>query len=82
MSGTPNARQCPTCGALGIVRLPAEFGDRGRLVDPTMVCPLCEREFTAAGMTYQSFGRPPIDEGDEALEAWCEAAIDHWLGQS
>jgi len=47
----PNARHCPTCGTLGILPLDQAHDERGRIIDPMMLCPRCEVEFRATGMT-------------------------------
>jgi len=47
-----DARRCPTCGARGILPLNQPRDERGRIVDPIMLCPSCEVEFRAVGVTW------------------------------
>jgi len=47
-----DARHCPQCGAMGILPLDKPARDRGEFQDPIMICPICEEEFRATGMTW------------------------------
>jgi hypothetical protein len=46
------------------------------LVDPDMLCPICESEFAATGMTFRLFGRPPLELGDDAVLMWAASVVD------
>jgi hypothetical protein len=46
-----DARYCPVCGATGILPLDQPNED-GTTADPVMLCPVCEKEFRADGMTW------------------------------
>jgi len=73
-----DARNCPRCGALGILPLAQPHEpDRG-IVDPTMLCPVCEVEFTATGMTYHPIAVPRDIEGmsHEELRKWARTFVD------
>lgn len=76
-----DARDCPKCGARGILPLAQTRGLGGTIEEPVMLCPECGQEFGTVGMTWLGIGRPPVD-GDEAkLEAWADQVLDAWLGQ-
>jgi len=56
-----SARHCPTCGTLGILPLDQPRDERGRIVDPVMLCPVCDREFRATGLTWLGAVEVPAD---------------------
>jgi len=78
-----DARNCPTCGAMGILPLaqPHELG--GGIVNPVMLCPVCEVEFTATGMTYHAMAVPRDISGMSREErlAWARRMVDAALGE-
>jgi len=74
------ARHCPTCGTLGILPLNQPHDERGRIVDPLMVCPVCRVEFRATGVTWLGASRPPVEGSEEELEAWAQAFVEVLLG--
>jgi hypothetical protein len=50
-----DARRCPQCGARGILPLhqdPGEDAIPGTIENPVMICPVCDEEFRATGMTW------------------------------
>lgn len=50
-----DARDCPHCGARGILPLHQEPDDDavdGKIENPVMICPNCQQEFRATGMTW------------------------------
>ena len=54
-----DARCCPDCGARGILPLEQPHTPDGGIQDPVMICPVCETEFRAAGVTWLGAFRPP-----------------------
>jgi hypothetical protein len=52
-SGDP--RNCPRCGARGILPLDQPREPSGAIPDPVMICPVCGDEFRAEGMTSLGF---------------------------
>ena len=55
ISGGRDARQCPQCGAMGILPLDQEPGEgaaSGTIENPVMICPVCDVEYRATGMTW------------------------------
>ena len=43
-----DARDCPQCGARGILPLhqePGEGAEPGTIENPVMICPICDEEF-------------------------------------
>ena len=75
-----SARHCPHCGALGILPLDQPHDERGWIVDPVMLCPICEVEFRATGVTWLGASRPPVNDTEDKLNAWAEAFVDALLG--
>ena len=74
-----DARHCPQCGAMGILRLDQPAGDHGEIQDPVMLCPRCEVEFTASGMRW--LGACNVgDMTDEEIHEWAERLSDAILG--
>jgi hypothetical protein len=61
-SARPSTRHCPTCGALGILPLDQPRGEHGEIVDPIMLCPVCEVEYRATGVTWLGAFPGRIDE--------------------
>ena len=54
-SGRRDARDCPRCGVMGILPLHQEPGDgavTGTIENPVMICPVCETEYRATGVTW------------------------------
>jgi len=76
MAQPNDPRHCPRCGALGILPLDQPRGPSGEIRDPTMVCPVCDQEFTATDWTWLGATRPPVDGTEEELEAWVDAFVD------
>ncbi len=75
-----DARHCPRCGARGILPLDQTHGDHGEIVDPFMICPVCEEEFRAKGVTWLgAFSPPNVADmtDDETVEA--AKAIGDWF---
>jgi len=75
MASTNDTRHCPTCRALGILPLDQPHDPDGSIPDPLMLCPSCQQEFRAEGMTW--LGAWDIaDMTDEELEALAEALVE------
>ncbi len=76
-SGRRDARECPECGAMGILPLHQEPGDGvvpGTIENPVMVCPVCETEYRATNMTWigvVSVADLTDDEIEELAEVVC-----------
>jgi|HubBroStandDraft_1064217.scaffolds.fasta_scaffold523104_1 hypothetical protein len=70
-----DARHCPRCGAMGILPLDQPGGAHGEIQDPVMICPVCDEEFTAEGMSW--FGAFNVaDMTDEEIHEWAERLSD------
>jgi hypothetical protein len=69
-----DSRSCPGCGAMGILSLDQPREEGGRIVEPVMLCPVCDDEFTATGMTWM--GAVPVDAIDEMSDEEFEALVD------
>jgi hypothetical protein len=67
-------RRCAQCGAVGILSLTQPRDEGGRIVEPAMLCPVCDEEFTATGMTWM--GAVPVDAIDELSDEEFEALVD------
>jgi hypothetical protein len=80
---TRDARHCPRCAALGILPLAQPHEQDGGIVNPVMLCPVCEVEFTATGMTYRGFAVPRDISGmsREERRAWARRMVDAALGE-
>jgi hypothetical protein len=66
-------RRCPKCAAIGILPLDQPHGENGEIEDPVMLCPVCETEFTATGMTWLGAFSCPDDWSDEGVDTWSRA---------
>ena len=58
-----DARDCPQCGARGILPLHQDRQDDalpGTIENPVMICPVCDEKFRATGMTWMG----AVDVGD------------------
>ena len=69
-----DARCCPKCGCRGILPLDQPHDERGRIKDPVMICPVCEDEFRATGVTWLGAFKPPDQAAatDEKSLRWAE----------
>jgi hypothetical protein len=76
-----DARGCPQCGVRGILPLhqePGEGATPGTIENPVMICPVCDAEFRATGMT--GMGAVSVsDMTDDELELLADAAIARML---
>ena len=54
-----DVRDCPKCGIRGILPLDQPRDRRGRIKNPTMLCPSCEEEFKAVGFTFMILAKRP-----------------------
>lgn len=61
-----DARNCPTCGARGIL-LYQPSDERDRIANPAMLCPNCQTEFRATGVTWLGAFRPSTQVGPDGL---------------
>lgn len=55
----PAALFCPDCGCRGILPLDQPHEPGGRIDNPVQICPVCETEFRADGVTWIGAVRPP-----------------------
>lgn len=73
-----DARHCPRCGALGILPLGQRRQSDGSIVDPVMLCPMCEVEFPATGMRYRTFVAPKGESTDQDRQDFANEVLT-WL---
>ena len=76
-----DARHCPDCGALGILRLSQVNGSNDSIRSPRMLCPRCRKEFRAEGMTWVGPSGPstPVAPGgltDEQITEMAEMMVE------
>jgi hypothetical protein len=77
-----DARDCPQCRARGILPLDQATGEDaipGTNENPVMMCPMCQQEFRATGMTWLG-AWDVVDMTDEELHEFA-AALNHQLGE-
>ena len=77
-----DTRRCPRCRAMGILSLAQPRDEGGRIAEPAMLCPVCDEEFMATGMTWM--GAVPvqaIDEmSDDEFETLVSQVANDWVG--
>lgn len=84
----PDARDCPQCGARGVLPLHQDPGERalpGTIENPVMICPICQQEFTATAMTWlgavslADLSDNEIDDLVEVLARQMRMVLDHHI---
>jgi ribosomal protein S27AE len=75
-----DARRCPLCGGMGILALhqdPGEDAVRGTIENPVLICPICDTEFRATGMTWM--GAVDVrDMTDDEIEEYAKAVLERF----
>lgn len=77
-SARRDTRHCPSCGACGILPLDQPHDDRDVIVNPVMICPVCDVEFRADGMKW--LGSARVDPS--ALNEDVVGQIVDWLSEA
>ena len=73
-----DARDCPQCGARGILPLEQDRGEDaapGTIENPVMICPVCLQEFRSTGRTWLGVW-DIADMTDENRERMVDAVIE------
>jgi len=70
-----DALHCPRCGAKGILPLDQPPNEHGGIVDSVMICPKCNHEFRATGVTWLG-AFDVADMTDEGIEELATALVD------